>query len=114
MPGPQLLQAIPLTRSLKERFPGLHIIWGGYFPSLHARTVLESGFVDFVIRGQGELSFLELVEALEANASYDHIPGLSFRREKDQAGRLAGVIRACPAEAPRRRASARASSDNHG
>src|SRR5438876_8437534 len=48
MPGPQLLQAIPLTRSLKERFPRLHIIWGGYFPSLHARTVLESGFVDFV------------------------------------------------------------------
>src|SRR5437016_4424609 len=83
MPGPQLLQAIPLTRSLKERFPGLHIIWGGYFPSLHARTVLESGFVDFVIRGQGELSFLELVEALEASASYDHIPGLSFRREKE-------------------------------
>jgi anaerobic magnesium-protoporphyrin IX monomethyl ester cyclase len=83
MPGPQLLQAIPLTRSLKERFPGLHIIWGGYFPSLHARTVLESGFVDFVIRGQGELSFLELLEALEANASYDHIPGLSFRRETE-------------------------------
>jgi hypothetical protein len=27
--------------------------------------VLESGLVDFVIRGQGELSFLELIEAAE-------------------------------------------------
>ncbi len=80
MPGPQLLQAIPLTLRLKSIFPNLNVIWGGYFPSLHADVVLESGFVDFVIRGQGELSFFELIDALERNASIDHIPSLSFRR----------------------------------
>jgi radical SAM superfamily enzyme YgiQ (UPF0313 family) len=81
MPGPQLLQAIPLTQSLKRRFPELRVIWGGYFPSLHAEVVLQSGFVDFVIRGQGELSFLELIDALERNAPWDQIPGLSFPRK---------------------------------
>jgi radical SAM superfamily enzyme YgiQ (UPF0313 family) len=80
MPGPQLLQAIPLTPNLKRMFPELTVIWGGYFPSLHANVVLQSGFVDFVIRGQGELSFLELIDALEGNASWDHILGLSFLR----------------------------------
>jgi anaerobic magnesium-protoporphyrin IX monomethyl ester cyclase len=79
MPGPQLLQAIPITRNLKRMFPRLQIVWGGYFPSLHANTVLESGFVDFVIRGQGELSFLELIDALETGNSFEQIPGLSFR-----------------------------------
>src|SRR5262249_26248924 len=52
MPGPQLLQAIPLTQKLKSLFPRLTVIWGGYFPSLHENVVLRSGFVDFVIRGQ--------------------------------------------------------------
>src|SRR5215467_11628460 len=80
MPGPQLLQAIPITRNLKRMFPRLQIVWGGYFPTLHANTVLQSGFVDFVIRGQGELSFLELIDALETRTSFEHIPGLSFRR----------------------------------
>jgi len=83
MPGPQLLQAIPLTQHLKRMFPGLSVIWGGYFPSLHANVVLQSGFVDFVIRGQGELSFLELIDALEGNTAFDHIPGLSFLRDRE-------------------------------
>ena len=33
MPGPQLLSAVPVARTLKERFPSLPIVWGGYFPS---------------------------------------------------------------------------------
>ena len=80
MPGPQLLQAIPLTQQLKQSFPQLTVIWGGYFPSLHAATVLRSGFVDFVIRGQGELSFRELIDAREQGEPVDRIQGLSFIR----------------------------------
>ena len=80
MPGPQLLQAIPVTQKLRQLFPGLKIVWGGYFPSLHSTVVLESGSVDFVIRGQGELSFLELIDAIEREAPFDGIQGLSFLR----------------------------------
>jgi radical SAM superfamily enzyme YgiQ (UPF0313 family) len=79
MPGPQLMEAIPACRTLKQRFPGLTIIWGGYFASLHSKVVLESGFVDFVVRGQGEWSFLELIQALENGHSYRDIPGLCYR-----------------------------------
>jgi len=81
MPGPQLMQAIPITQRLKKLFPQLTVVWGGYFPSLHADVVLQSGFVDFVVRGQGELSFLELIDTVERGASADHIPGLSFVRK---------------------------------
>lgn len=81
MPGPQLLQAIPISRSLKERFPELTIIWGGYFSTLHAGTVLGSGYVDYVVRGQGDKTFLELIDRLENNSRVDlsEIQGLSFR-----------------------------------
>lgn len=79
MPGPQLHQAVPLCREMKERFPELVTIWGGYFPSLHATTVLESGFVDYVVRGQGEEAFGELIDALEAGRGPSEVRNVSFR-----------------------------------
>ncbi len=85
MPGPQLFQAIPISKHLKAKFPALKIIWGGYFSSLHATTVLGSGYVDFVVRGQGHETFLELVDLLEGNskAHMNDIYGLSFRSNGD-------------------------------
>lgn len=79
MPGPQLHQAIPISKRIKDRFPGVTIIWGGYFSTLHASTVLKSGYVDFVILGPGEHSFLELIQALESGSPLSPITGLGFR-----------------------------------
>src|SRR5689334_4022888 len=47
MPGPQLKQAIPFVRRLKMEFPGIVMIWGGYFSTLQHKVVLNSGCVDF-------------------------------------------------------------------
>ena len=33
MPGPQTRSAIPVCRWFKETYPGVPIVWGGYFPS---------------------------------------------------------------------------------
>ncbi|MEX1138833.1 MAG: radical SAM protein [Bacteroidota bacterium] len=83
MPGPQLMHAIPLSRSLKQQYPHLNIIWGGYFSTLHAGTVLNSGYVDYVVRGQGDKTFLELIDVLEKNSRMDlsEILGLSYHRD---------------------------------
>ncbi|RPJ52027.1 MAG: cobalamin B12-binding domain-containing protein, partial [Acidobacteria bacterium] len=35
MPGPQLIEAVPLSREIKRCHPRLMIVWGGYFPSQH-------------------------------------------------------------------------------
>ena len=85
MPGPQLFQAIPISKYLKNKFPNLNIVWGGYFSSLHAKTVLKSGYVDYVVRGQGDQTFLELVNVLEgnSNARLNDILGLSYRSNGD-------------------------------
>ncbi|HMM43686.1 MAG TPA: cobalamin B12-binding domain-containing protein, partial [Thermomicrobiales bacterium] len=60
MPGPQLANATPLCRRLKEMHPNLTIVWGGYFPTQHYEAVLRSTFVDFVVRGHGEVIFRQL------------------------------------------------------
>src|SRR3954471_19472291 len=66
---------IDLVRSLK---PGVKVVVGGYDPSL-AREAYEQMGVDFVVRGEGELTFNELLRALEQSANFEKILGLSFR-----------------------------------
>ena len=42
MPGPQLTDAVPISKALKAEFPQLLIVWGGYFPTLHGAVVLKA------------------------------------------------------------------------
>ncbi len=66
---------IELLRSWK---PGLSIVAGGYDPSL-ATDAYEGMPLDFVVRGEGDLTFRELVRALEKGGGFDRICGLSYR-----------------------------------
>jgi anaerobic magnesium-protoporphyrin IX monomethyl ester cyclase len=76
MPGPQLKQAIPISKKAKALFPNLTIIWGGYFASNQPETVLHSGFVDFIINGMGDKAFPELLNLIsnEGNHFYEKLP----------------------------------------
>jgi len=78
MPGPQLKQAIPYARRIREEFPGTVMIWGGYFASNQYKVVLNSKCVDFVINGPGDKAFPTLIEALENNRPYELIKNLIF------------------------------------
>jgi radical SAM superfamily enzyme YgiQ (UPF0313 family) len=71
------LRLIALVRSLA---PAARIVVGGYDPSLAAEAYSdpESG-VDFIVRGEGEVTFRELVRAVESGSDPGSIPGLSYR-----------------------------------
>lgn len=79
MPGPQLAEAVPVCRELKARHPELSIVWGGYFPTQHYDVCLRSGYVDYVVRGHGEVVFLSLVEALARGEDPTGLAGLAYR-----------------------------------
>jgi anaerobic magnesium-protoporphyrin IX monomethyl ester cyclase len=79
MPGPQLRQAIPITKAIKLRYPQVKTIWGGYFPSAHPETVLNSGFVDVIINGMGDKCFPCLLTAFDNADSMTSIPNLIFK-----------------------------------
>ncbi len=64
-----------LVRSLK---PGAKIVVGGYDPSL-APEAYEAMSVDYLIRGEGEVTFRELLRAIERGAGFEGISGLTFR-----------------------------------
>ena len=79
MPGPQLPNAVPLARRLKARFPSVPIVWGGYFPSLYPHAVLNAPYVDWIVRGQGEQTFVELLDVLDGRRDPKTVAGLGFR-----------------------------------
>jgi anaerobic magnesium-protoporphyrin IX monomethyl ester cyclase len=69
---------IELIRGLK---PDVRIVVGGYDASLAPEAYVRPGpgRADFIVRGEGELTFRELLRAMERGGSYDGIRGLSFR-----------------------------------
>src|SRR5579883_874967 len=78
---------ISLIRALK---PKARIVVGGYDASLAADAYMaEDAQVDFIVRGEGELTFRDLIRALEKDCSATHgiprgcdsIAGLSFRND---------------------------------
>jgi anaerobic magnesium-protoporphyrin IX monomethyl ester cyclase len=85
MPGPQLVEAVPLTKRLKERYPAIPIVWGGNFPGLYPRPVLNAPYVDYVVRGQGEQTLNELLEVIDGHRDPSTVAGLSFRGENGPA-----------------------------
>jgi radical SAM superfamily enzyme YgiQ (UPF0313 family) len=76
----QRRSAFRLVERLRGLRPGARIVVGGYDASLatDAWTGERPG-VDFVVRGEGEETFSDLLRALETDGPLAAIPGLSFR-----------------------------------
>jgi radical SAM superfamily enzyme YgiQ (UPF0313 family) len=82
MGGPQVAPAIELSRAIRAARPTLPIIWGGYFPTLYPHAALNNDYVDYLIRGQGEETLPELLDArARGERDFDGIAGLSWRRD---------------------------------
>ena len=80
MPGPQTASAVATIPQIRARFPQVPIVWGGYFPTNYSSAALNAAYVDYLVRGQGEDTIVELLEALRGGRSLESIAGLSFKR----------------------------------
>ena len=69
---------VALVRALK---PGATIVVGGYDPSLASEVYEDPAWdVDVIVRGEGDLTFRELLRALEAGRDLSGVAGLSYRQ----------------------------------
>jgi anaerobic magnesium-protoporphyrin IX monomethyl ester cyclase len=79
MPGPQTVGAVTSCREIRKSFPGAPIVWGGYFASNYTKAALNAHYVDYAVRGQGEQTLLELLEAIRGQRDFKSILGLSYK-----------------------------------
>jgi anaerobic magnesium-protoporphyrin IX monomethyl ester cyclase len=75
----QIRDGIDICAAVKEKYPDLPVIWGGYHPTSEPEQTLENPFIDIVIRGQGELAFREVIESLNKKGSFEGISGVSYK-----------------------------------
>jgi len=64
---------------LKGAFPSVPIVVGGPHPSTDPEEVLADEGVDCAVVGEGEATFLDLLDALGAQRPLDQVPGLALR-----------------------------------
>jgi radical SAM superfamily enzyme YgiQ (UPF0313 family) len=81
MPGPQLRQALTVTRAVRKHFPDIVIVWGGYFPSNHHRACFYGNDIDFIINGPGEFAFRDLLKCLTEGKDFSGISNLIYQRD---------------------------------
>lgn len=70
--------ALKWAGKIKSRL-NVPIVFGNAHATFHANAVLEHDCVDFVVRGEGELTLLELVQALEGKMKFEDVLGLGFK-----------------------------------
>jgi len=70
-----------LTRRIRAARPNTYIIYGGVFPTYHWREVMEAEpQIDFIVRGEGEVTAARLLAALENDDELADVDGIAFRR----------------------------------
>jgi anaerobic magnesium-protoporphyrin IX monomethyl ester cyclase len=78
--GPMIRAAIDVAMAVKKEVRGTQIIFGGWHASLATAQTLKENYVDAVVRGQGELTFLEVAESLAAKQDFRGVTGVSSQQ----------------------------------
>ena len=80
----QIKNTLDLAQIARNINPDIPLVWGGTHPSMMAEQTLESKLVDFVVKGEGEQTLLELVRAIqERKEDLSDIDGLGWKRGKE-------------------------------
>jgi radical SAM superfamily enzyme YgiQ (UPF0313 family) len=79
--GTMIANGLAMCAKVRERYPNLPIVWGGTHPSVAPEQTCEHPLVDIVVAGQGEGTFMNLVETLESGAPLDDVAGICFKRD---------------------------------
>ena len=73
-------EALLAAEAVKAQHPDCKVVLGGHHPTVMPEHVLGCAAVDFVLRGEGEVSLPLLARALADGGALRDIPGLARRR----------------------------------
>lgn len=81
-----------LIKAIKVENPKTRVVLGGYHPTFCADEILKDTQTDFVIRNEGEIAILQLVNALEGKGKLSSVMNLSYRHEKEIVHNKTGAL----------------------
>jgi radical SAM superfamily enzyme YgiQ (UPF0313 family) len=77
--GHQIKEALLVSQAVKRKLSALPVVWGGYHPTLLPAQTIANPAIDIVVKGQGEVTFKMLADALSDGKPLDGIAGLLFK-----------------------------------
>jgi anaerobic magnesium-protoporphyrin IX monomethyl ester cyclase len=78
--GPMIRGAVRMAKAVKKEVPRVPVIFGGWHPSLLPGQTLQENFVDAIVRGQGELTLVEVAERLAEGKNVHGVQGVSSKQ----------------------------------
>lgn len=80
MTGTQIFFALMMAREVRALTGGkVPLVWGGPHPTILPEQTARHDLVDIVMVGEGEVTFLELVRALEHKRPLADVKGVAFK-----------------------------------
>jgi radical SAM superfamily enzyme YgiQ (UPF0313 family) len=74
---------LEVAKTIKDSLPKIITVVGGAHATVEAETILKSHpYVDYVIRGEGEITLCELVNSIREGSGIERVLGLSYRDGK--------------------------------
>jgi len=73
--------AYKIAKHIKTK--NVKVVLGGPHASAEANEILKNQIADYVVIGEGEKSFLDLVESLENGELYPEIPGIAYMKRDE-------------------------------
>jgi anaerobic magnesium-protoporphyrin IX monomethyl ester cyclase len=75
---------VELSQLLKLSLPRSVIVYGGVHPTYHWDEILrDCAEIDVIVRGEGERTALELMQALRQDTPLERVRGLAFRKDDE-------------------------------
>src|SRR4030042_1940219 len=78
MTGAQIHWALEASEIVKKN-SNVPVVWGGIHPSMLPRQTLENQYIDIIVQGEGEETFLELVNTLGNKQPLDNVKSIWYK-----------------------------------
>jgi anaerobic magnesium-protoporphyrin IX monomethyl ester cyclase len=75
-----LLDALEVAAIVKKNNPDTRVILGGIHPTIYPKETIHFENIDYVIRGEGEFAFRDLVRAIIKGEPAEAIPGVVSKK----------------------------------
>ncbi len=77
-------RALEIAKRVKENInPKIKIVLGGVQATLFPQKYINNKFIDFIVVGEGEIVFENLLNALENKTDFSHIKGLAWKKDQN-------------------------------
>lgn len=77
----QYKSALTLAKLIKKIDSKIIVVGGGVHPTVCPDEILNGGYFDYLVRGEGEYTMLELAKALRRDKPVDCINGISYKHD---------------------------------